>query len=363
MESKKPQPPPRLFASSPLEPRDEVEERHDRCFSLVSSLTHDKTDKEANDALAAAVSGDGKGHEDVCVGLVVGVLGGSGDTESAVRHYRDLTLVARDGLQAACAHVAALVIDKYPRMLMQTRQQLLWLTREMIKSSVANMENICWNLMRQIAGGDVSRPNLWLANGLLDIFVDHRSWLERFPFLLASVVYTYLRIIEDHVHIDKLREKEVRFVVSLMRDRFVDVTVIGRDLLRVLQYVAKIPEFEQLWYDIIHHPKSLAPNFTGITQLMHTRTSRRFLQSRVTPEMEKKLLFLTSQVNVPCCACTTYLQCVPSPISAMYIQSLPYNSRFASALTNDTRTGSSVRTSQPASRSHSAATSSASSWA
>jgi integrator complex subunit 3 len=289
--------PPRLFVTSILEPKDDpIEARHDRCFKLVASITQDKGDKEGNEALAAAVSRSEKAHEDICVGLIVGILG---DPEAAGKHYRDLTLVARDGLMASCNHLTSLVLEKYPKMYPAARTQLLWLTREMIKSSVANMENICWNLMRQIAGGDISLPNLWLADNLLDIFIDHRSWLERFPFLLASVVYTYLRIIEDHVqqHLEKLREKEVRFVVSLMREHFSEVCVIGRDLLRVLQYVAKIPEFEQLWMDIINQPKSLSPNFSGITSLMHTRTSRRFLQSRITPEMEKKLVFLTSQVS------------------------------------------------------------------
>ncbi len=286
---------PRLFATSVLEPRDADEERHDRCFALVHSLTADKGEKEANDALAAAVSkSDPKAHEDICVGLVVGALG---EPEQAPRHYRDLAHVARDGMAAACQHLTMLVLEKYPKMFPSSKQQLLWLTREMIKSSVVGMENICWNLMRQIAGGDVSRPNLWLADHLLDIFVDHRAWLERFPFLLASVVYTYLRVIEDHFLVPALREKEVRFVVSLMRDRFADVTVIGRDLLRVLQNVARIPEFERLWADVVNDPKSLHPTFAGVTQLMHTRTSRRFLQSRITPEMEKKLVFLTSQVR------------------------------------------------------------------
>jgi integrator complex subunit 3 len=112
------------------------------------------------------------------------------------------------------------------------------------------------------------------------------------------VVYTYLRVIEDHYHVPQLREKEVRFVVSIMRDRFSDVIVIGRDLVRVLQQVAKIPQFAALWTDIQMSPKNLSPTFAGITQLMRTRTSRRFLQSRITPEMEKKLVFLTSQVNI-----------------------------------------------------------------
>lgn len=289
-----PQGQPRLFVRTPIEPKDELEDKHDRCFLLLRSIVAEKGEKEANDALAAHVSKDQRSHEELCLGLIVSILG---EPDNAPRHYRDLTHVARDGLTAAMNQLTHIVLEKYHKMYPSAKQQLLWLTREMIKGSVSGMETIVWNLMRQIAGGDVSRPNLWLADSLLDIFVDHRSWLEKFPFLLASVVYTYLRIIEDHVHVDKLREKEVKFVVSLMRERFADVMVIGRDLVRVLQYVAKIPEFEALWADIVHNPKSLAPTFTGVIQLMHTRTSRRFLQSRITPEMERKLYFFTSNVR------------------------------------------------------------------
>ena len=76
------------------------------------------------------------------------------------------------------------------------------------------------------------------------------------------------------------------------------MAVIGRDFLRILQYVAKVPEFEALWRDILYNPRALSPTFAGgFMQLMHTRTSRRFLQSRITPEMEKKIYFLTSQAR------------------------------------------------------------------
>jgi integrator complex subunit 3 len=39
--------------------------------------------------------------------------------------------------------------------------------------------------------------------------------------------------------------------------------MIGRDLVRLLQNVARIPEFELLWKDIIHNPQALSPQFTG----------------------------------------------------------------------------------------------------
>lgn len=45
------------------------------------------------------------------------------------------------------------------------------------------------------------------------------------------------------------------------------------------------------------NPKSLLATFTGVWQLLQIRTSRRFLQCRLTPEVERKLHFLTSSVK------------------------------------------------------------------
>lgn len=51
--------------------------------------------------------------------------------------------------------------------------------------------------------------------------------------------------------------------------------MIGRDLVRLLQNVARIPEFEQLWKDIIHNPQALSPQFTG----RHKKTPRSTLRT------------------------------------------------------------------------------------
>ena len=49
-----------------------------------------------------------------------------------------------------------------------------------------------------------------------------RPWLDKFPVIVASVAYTYLRILEDHhgPQFASLRQKEVIFVVGLLRERF-----------------------------------------------------------------------------------------------------------------------------------------------
>lgn len=61
--------------------------------------------------------------------------------------------------------------------------------------------------------------------------------------------------------------------------------------------MARVPEFDQLWKDILLNPKSLLATFTGVWQLLQIRTSRRFLQCRITPEVERKLHFFTSNVQ------------------------------------------------------------------
>lgn len=108
-----------------------------------------------------------------------------------------------------------------------------------------------------------------------------------------------------------------------LSQQFMECLIIGRDLVRLLQNVARIPEMELIWKDLLHSPQVLSPQFTGETslptiphcfppgclpelprcvpgvlQLLTARTSRKFLACRLTPDMETKLLFMTSRVTV-----------------------------------------------------------------
>lgn len=293
--NRKPQPS-RMFLYNLIEGKDELEDKYERCYAHLQTIIAGKGDRECNDALVSAVSKDTKSHEDICLGFIVAILS---EPDNASKHYRHLVHCAKDGLQYVLSELTRIVDNKYLKVKETVRTQIVWLMKEMIRNQVTAIDGVCWILMRQIAGGDVSQRNLWLADSLMDIFAENRAWLEKYPFLLASVVYTFLRIIEDHSHpnLAALREKEVSFVVSLIRDKFNDVLVIGRDLLRLLQNISRIPEIEKLWTDILYNPSALAVDFTGVVQVMKVRTSRRFLQSRITPDMEKKLVFLTSQVR------------------------------------------------------------------
>ncbi|XP_075226448.1 integrator complex subunit 3 isoform X2 [Lycorma delicatula] len=270
--------------------------KYERGYQHLQILITGSSEKEAHDALNNDVCKDKTHEELVSMGLLTVILT---EPHNAAKSYRDLTLVTRDGLQMVLANLSQLVLERWLKLTERCQSQLLWLLRELVRNAVAGVETLAWNLMRLAAGGDISARNIMLIESLLDIYQENRIWLEKYPLLLASVVYTYLRLIEDHgsVGLASLRQKEVVFTVSLLRDKFTECLIIGRDLVRLLQNVARIPEFEQLWQDILHNPKVLSPTFTGVIQMLQSRTSRRFLQSRLTPDMERKMVFLTSSVR------------------------------------------------------------------
>ncbi|XP_059121741.1 integrator complex subunit 3 [Peromyscus eremicus] len=287
----------RLLLSTSLDAKDELEERLERCMSIVTSMTTGVSEREANDALNAYVCKGPPQHEEICLGLFTLVLT---EPAQAQKCYRDLALVSRDGMNIVLNKINQILMEKYLKLQDTCRTQLVWLVRELVKSGVLGADGVCMTFMKQIAGGDVTAKNIWLAESVLDILTEQREWVLKSSILIAMAVYTYLRLIVDHhgtAQLQTLRQKEVDFCISLLRERFMECLMIGRDLVRLLQNVARIPEFELLWKDIIHNPQALSPQFTGILQLLQSRTSRKFLACRLTPDMETKLLFMTSRVR------------------------------------------------------------------
>ncbi|XP_066577386.1 integrator complex subunit 3 isoform X1 [Amia ocellicauda] len=291
----------RLLVSTTLDAKDELEERLDRCMAIVSSLIAGQSEREANDSLTAHVCKGSQQHEEVCLGLFTLLLM---EPAQAQRSYRDLTLVNRDGMNVILMKINQILMEKFLKLQDVCRTQLVWLVRELVKSGVIGADGVCMTLMKQIAGGDVSAKNIWLAENVLDILVEQREWVLKNGMLVAMSVYTYLRLIVDHhgtPPLLALRQREVDFCIGLLREKFMECFIIGRDLVRLLQNVARIPEMEQLWRDLLHSPQTLSPQFTGeshcVLQLLTSRTSRKFLACRLTPDMETKLLFMTSRVR------------------------------------------------------------------
>lgn len=159
----------------------------------------------------------------------------------APKCYRDLTLVSRDGMNTVVNKLVILVAEKYMKLMEIARRQLMWLVRELVRHQILSVENIVWNCLRQASGGDLSPRNLFLVESLLDLFIEFRQWVESQPFLIQTIAYTYVRLLEDHgsAALTALRNKEVKFVISLIRDRFIEIIPLGRDFVRYKQSKVK----------------------------------------------------------------------------------------------------------------------------
>lgn len=120
---------------------------------------------------------------------------------------------------------------------------------------------------------------------------------------MSLSVYTYLRLIADHSSmstLSQLRQRETEFCVQILREKWTDCMLIGRDLVRLLQCVGRLPEFEALFRDLIQNPAILSPHFAqlgGLLYLMRMPTKRRCLISRLTVDMERKIYFLITSVR------------------------------------------------------------------
>jgi integrator complex subunit 3 len=246
-------------------------------------------------------------------------LGGSVGLNSA-----DSNSVSPSSYGVLVNNLLNIATENYNRLLDIPRQQLIWLLKELVKAKINQFDKLLLQMLRNIQSGSLNDKNVWLAESMLDILYEQQTpslqagsnssdssgsgsfqtlWLYSVNELMLQSVYTYLRLISDHAQnpsLAQLRQRETEFCVQVLRERWNDCVLIGRDLVRLLQNLSKIPEFELLWKDIINSPQTLSPQFGqhgGLNYLMRVPTRRRCLITRLTVEMERKIYFIITSVK------------------------------------------------------------------
>lgn len=153
--------PSKLVLTSVLEPKDELNEKLERFYNTVTGIQSSLSEREANDALNSFACRGTQQHEEIQLGLLYGILT---DPKMAPKHYRDLTLVSRDGLTIVLTKTNQIIFEKWLKLLDSTRAQIVWLCKELIQNGILGSDSVCHSLIRQIAGGDIS-PKKYLAYG------------------------------------------------------------------------------------------------------------------------------------------------------------------------------------------------------
>ncbi|KAJ2066366.1 Integrator complex subunit 3 [Coemansia sp. S2] len=289
---------PQLFNLEPIDVVEAWQQELVDCFLVVSGLISGKSSAEAHDILQQRASESMKSHSELVNGLIYGVLTETGDT-----YFRQLSLVARDGYAHAIGRLQLVSSSqKFALLRHKVRVQLLWAVAALVRGNAAGVEALVLSLTRQMRGGDVTQPNIWLIQQMLNLLESNYEWLVAHSAVVATSAYAFGRLTLDlgaRSVPPELRNQSSSFVVRLIRERFTDCAMVGRDLVRMLQDAAKLPPFRDLWIDLLHRPHHVSPLLAqagGIELLLRVPTPRMFLANRVSFAMESRLLFILEHV-------------------------------------------------------------------
>ncbi|KAF9596860.1 hypothetical protein IFM89_013908 [Coptis chinensis] len=218
-------------------------------------------------------------------------------------HITHLHAIITDGYEYFTSLVSKLVFETYPRLNESVKVQLLSVVRVLVDVSGVGVDGLVVLLMRSIVVGDFSDGNLWLCVELVRIFLDYWDWVLEEWLVLTSGLFTFLRVLSDHCKLsgakyEALKRMEIDFCVRVIRNHFSLCLRIGRELVRILQDLVCVPEFKDIWKDLLLNPSVFGVDgFSDISQLYCLRTSSRYLLLRITPEMETQLRFLLTHVQ------------------------------------------------------------------
>ncbi|KAL7327957.1 hypothetical protein PS15p_206311 [Mucor circinelloides] len=269
-----------------------------RLYAEHRNMAKNKSEIELHNYLQDKASQNKKEYNEVILALLYGALT---ETENARMFFQSIASVNRDNYFALIQKLQSILMSaKFQYLRSPVRDQVFWLISELTNLGVQHVDSLYLILMRQIKCGDASQFNTTLCDHILRLFELHKSWLETNPRVIPFAVYTFLRAIADHrtSQLQPLQQKEIRFVHMLMREKWMHCVPIGRDLIRMLKELSTIPEFSQIWDDIVNHPQKLSPKFGGIQTMLNSPTPRDFLKCRLTPDIEHKLLFILQNLRI-----------------------------------------------------------------
>lgn len=117
--------------------------------------------------------------------------------------------------------------------------------------------------------------------GICDILNGNREWIKALKpngTFAPIALLTLSRFISDQHQFSnggtnnvingcadlRLKNSMVSVCDFLLKERFADMLMLGRDLVLVLMRLSKIPLFMTYWKALLYNPNSLLPKFNGL---------------------------------------------------------------------------------------------------
>eukprot|EP00124_Ichthyophonus_hoferi_P003705 Ihof_evm2s339 gene=Ihof_evmTU2s339 len=281
-------PPSRLFIYTVLSAVDDVDKAWAPRYASLQDLVENTTEGEAKNAIMQKMTNNAGQQVDIVCGLLYGMLVSKEYAPKCFQIMRGVH-VTRYSYNVACDNLAHVVNHRYPELLPQAKEQLVWVLLQFAKEQVNEAEPLLRNMLRWIAGGDITKENVDLCSDMLSLLADNKAFVSKHPQLVTHSVYTFLRLIIDHRDHRDLRGREAIYCVDMLQSCPTVCMTIGRDLLRVLQDTAMLTPVKAYFEKLLKKRELMS-------QLMNTRTPKDILLSRLTPRMEHWLAFMYGKV-------------------------------------------------------------------
>ncbi|OAF68372.1 hypothetical protein A3Q56_03891 [Intoshia linei] len=307
-----------IYLDNILFETDETDVMFKKNYEFIMEILKGKSEQDLTDALNYHSCRNADTHETIQTGLLFALLVEKTVSKSL---FVRLNAISRDGLGGVINRVVFLVLKKWDRLTDKTKKRITWLCRELISNGLVDSDKLVNVLLRQCMSGDISPNNIFLTESMLSILDENREWLSRNTMTLRISVYSFVRLMSDHLLplLKNLLLREVQFIKWCLDNYWLsDLIHIGRDLIRNLLMIAKIPEISIFIQGISKYKNFCAiegnkytgvrdsdKNFnvavptseTDMTTILFTPTPKFYIISRLTPEIEIKISFILNKVK------------------------------------------------------------------
>lgn len=152
-------------------------------------------------------------------------------------------------------------------------------------------------LLRQIVAGDHGRRNTELCTAVLSLLTRNRDWLYSQPSLIPFVFYSIGRLAAEEGLDPTVLGTALSFLRELLKSRYRECWVMGRDFCRVLQALCHFEPMRSFWTWFTTPTDPANPLSAPITEVLRQPSHKKYIACRLTPLMETEILYMMEQVK------------------------------------------------------------------
>eukprot|EP00055_Hartaetosiga_balthica_P016715 m.106698 g.106698 ORF g.106698 m.106698 type:complete len:1147 (-) comp9160_c2_seq2:355-3795(-) len=285
-----------MFRYTIVDVKDKIDKFWEEVHNGLMEYIKDVSEDDKRNRLKARAKESEQSYEHVVVGIMYSILSVSADPERMFGHLLSLTT---DEHRTLARNIGFVIKDKFPMLTLQAQERIFWLLGKLIELHISDTRDIYILALRQLVPYTLTVHGITLSQSLMKSMAANESWLCTRANVVQGTVFWLLRCIAEYSNnpiATKLQTAQIELVVYLLEQHFEVCAGMGRDLIRALQDVAKIPALSQLWKTLLFTPKSLSTLVNGIEGIVAGTTLERVMAMRVSLNMENELRFILTQL-------------------------------------------------------------------